>query len=286
LYQGGERRGNSQVSSFGARRFYTLEERREPIVGFNKKNLMKVALFVPCYIDQFYPKVAIATWQLLRRHGCEVTYPLGQTCCGQPLSNSGFSSWASGCNNHFAQIFEGCDYIVCPSGSCTLHIREHFSLKDESRSADIRSRTYELTEFLVDVLHVTHVEASFPYSVGLHISCHGQRGLKLCSMSELVESEFSKPATLLKMVKGLSLQMPVRKDECCGFGGTFCVFEEAVSVKMGKDRLRDHLQNDIEYITAVDSSCLMHLEGIIKRGNMEVQVIHIAEILNSVNSSS
>jgi L-lactate dehydrogenase complex protein LldE len=243
---------------------------------------MKVALFVPCYIDQFYPEVAIATLQLLKRLGCDVVYPANQTCCGQPLANSGFSGYTKGCNENFSRNFDGFDYIVCPSGSCTLHIRQHLVLDNENASAAIRGRVYELTEFLTDILKVTELDARFPYTVGLHISCHGQRGLGLCSMSEKVEPTFSKPVSLLKMVDGLRMEMPRRPDECCGFGGTFCVFEEAVSVKMGKDRLHDHMQNNVQYITAVDSSCLMHLDGILKRQKSDVRVIHIAEILNAV----
>lgn len=242
---------------------------------------MKVGLFIPCYIDLFYPLVGVATWQLLKKHGCEVIYPANQICCGQPLSNSGFSSLAEGCGEHFAGTFGSFDYVVCPSGSCTLHVKEHVVDKDAGNTASMRSRIFELTEFMTDVLEVTHVKASFPHSVGLHISCHGQRGLRLCSMTERIEAEFSKPAGLLKTVEGLKLQLPSRPDECCGFGGTFSVFEESVSVKMGKDRVVDHVQQGVEYITAVDSSCLMHLEGIIKRQNAGIQVIHIAEILNS-----
>lgn len=243
---------------------------------------MKVGLFIPCYIDQFYPQVGIATLQLLEKFGCYVSFPLNQTCCGQPMANSGFAALSKGCGKNFVANFMGFDYIVAPSGSCVLHIKEH--LKDETHQAEataIRNTIYELTEFLVDVLKVEQLAASFPYNVGLHNSCHGQRGLHLSSMSELVAPAFSKPEKLLSMVKGLSLTKPVRVDECCGFGGTFCVFEEAVSVKMGKDRIKEHAANDVDYITGADTSCLMHLEGILKRNGSKIKTIHIAEILNS-----
>ena len=134
---------------------------------------------------------------------------------------------------------------------------------------------------MTDILDVKDINSSFPHRVGLHQSCHGQRGLKLAQMSELVAPDFSKPRGLLQMVRGLELIDLDRKDECCGFGGTFCVSEEAVSVKMGKDRIADHLQYGAEYITANDMSCLMHLEGILKRQKSLTKVIHIAEILNA-----
>lgn len=242
---------------------------------------MRVGLFVPCYIDQFYPQVAIATMELLEKSGCEVVMPLNQTCCGQPMANSGFASLTKGCDVNFVNNFSNVDYIVSSSGSCVLHVKEHLHDKDESAVSFIKKHIYELTEFLTDVLQVKNIDASFPHKVGLHISCHGQRGLHVSSMSELVETPFSKPEKLLGMVKGLQLTLPVRPDECCGFGGTFCVFEEAVSVKMGKDRINEHLRNEVEVITAGDVSCLMHLEGILKRSGSKTRIMHIAEILNT-----
>jgi L-lactate dehydrogenase complex protein LldE len=145
----------------------------------------------------------------------------------------------------------------------------------------IRKRIYELTEFLTDVLKIEKLEARFAHKVGIHQSCHGQRGLKLSQMSELMAPPFSKPERLLKMVAGIELIELDRKDECCGFGGTFCVAEEAVSVKMGKDRVTDHLIHGAEYITGADMSCLMHMEGILRRQQSPVKVVHIAEILNA-----
>ena len=243
---------------------------------------MQVALFIPCYIDQFYPQVGIATLQLLEKLGCDVSFPLEQTCCGQPMANSGFASSSKGCDTNFVKNFDGFDYIVAPSGSCVLHVKEH--LQDEAhpeKAAHIRKNVYELTEFLTDVLKVEKLQARFPFKVGLHNSCHGQRGLHLSSMTETMTATFSKPEQLLNMVADIQVSKPIRSDECCGFGGTFCVFEEAVSVKMGKDRIAEHKDNDVEYITGGDTSCLMHLEGILKRQGSTVKTIHIAEILNS-----
>lgn len=243
---------------------------------------MTIGLFIPCYIDQFYPNVAIATLQLLEKFGCDVLFPKNQTCCGQPMANSGYEKLSQSCNELIVDNFDDCDYVVCPSGSCTLHVKDHLhSNKNESTAKEIRKKIYELTEFLTDVLHITNIEANFPFRVGMHQSCHGQRGLMVSSMSELVAPSFSKPGQLLNMVKNIEVVNLDRNDECCGFGGTFCVVEEAVSVKMGKDRVADHLRHKVDVITGVDMSCLMHMEGILKRQNSNVKVMHIAEILNN-----
>jgi L-lactate dehydrogenase complex protein LldE len=235
---------------------------------------MRVALFVPCYIDQFYPQVAVASLELLEKLGCEVIVPIEQTCCGQPMANSGFASSTEGCDANFTQNFEGFDYIVGPSGSCVLHLKEHHPVEK------IRNSVYEICEFLTDVLKVSALSATFPHRVGLHQSCHGQRGLRLSSMSERNEKPFSKLQDLLSLVKGVEVVMPEREDECCGFGGTFCVTEEAVSVKMGQDRIKEHAANAVDYIVGADTSCLMHMEGILRRQGSKVQVKHIVEILN------
>ncbi|KGO84839.1 Fe-S oxidoreductase [Flavobacterium rivuli WB 3.3-2 = DSM 21788] len=243
---------------------------------------MKVGLFIPCYIDQLYPKVAVATLELMEKLGLDVYYPTRQTCCGQPLANSGYSHLTYDIDELFTHNFESCDYVVSPSGSCTLHIKEHLhSYKNIGSAQHIKKHIYELVEFLTDVIKVENLKATFPYRVGLHQSCHGQRGLRLASMTERVEVSFSKPKHLLSMVNGLKLIDLTREDECCGFGGTFCVTEEAVSVRMGQDRVADHLNHKAQYITAADMSCLMHMQGILKRQNSNVQVIHIAEILNA-----
>ncbi len=243
---------------------------------------MKVGLFIPCYVDQFYPEVAIATLELLEKLGCDVAYPLQQTCCGQPMANSGFEHLTNDCNTLFLNNFEEFDYIVCPSGSCVLHIKDHLHIKgNETGALEIRRKVYELVEFMTDVLKTTTLSARFPHKVGLHQSCHGQRGLNLSQMSELNAPAFSKPQQLLDLVQDLEIIALDRADECCGFGGTFCVSEEAVSVKMGQDRVADHERNQAEFITGADMSCLMHMEGILKRQGSQVRVKHIAEILNS-----
>lgn len=244
---------------------------------------MTVGLFIPCYVDQFYPNAAIATLQLLEKLGVDVVYPKKQTCCGQPMANSGFSHLTGGCDELFTEIFADFDYVVVPSGSCTLHIKDHLhSQKQPGESEALRTKVYELVEFLTDVLQVESLEANFPHKVGVHQSCHGLRGLHLSQMTELVAPPFSKPGKLLSMVNGLELVDLDRQDECCGFGGTFCVAEEAVSAKMGKDRVADHIKHGAEYITGADLSCLMHMEGILRRQKSNVKVVHIAEILNGI----
>lgn len=243
---------------------------------------MTVGLFIPCYVNQLYPQTAIATYQLLHKLGLDVKYPSEQTCCGQPMANSGFQHLTQGCDDLFVNNFSGFDYIVAPSASCVLHVKQHLHSHHHPGEAErIRGKVFELVEFLTDIMKVQKLEAHFPHRVGIHHSCHGLRGLYLSQMSELNAPPFSKPQTLLNMVQGLELIALDRQDECCGFGGTFCVTEEAVSVKMGKDRVTDHEKNGAEFITSSDMSCLMHLEGILHRNKSQVKVIHIAEILNS-----
>jgi L-lactate dehydrogenase complex protein LldE len=242
---------------------------------------MKIGLFVPCYIDQFYPGVAIATLELLERLGCAVSYPLAQTCCGQPLANAGFEKDAEGAMRLYVHNFASYDYVVTPSGSCALHVRDHYgSLEQTPPVAHVRERTYELCEFLVDVLGVREIRASFPFRVGLHSGCHGLRGLRLGQASELNGPAYDKVRSLLERVDGIELIELDRTDECCGFGGSFAVTEETVSVRMGRDRLRDHQANGTEVITSADMSCLMHLDGLARRQKLPIRVAHVAEILN------
>ena len=243
---------------------------------------MNVGLFIPCYVNQFYPNAARATLELLRKSGVNVGYPTRQICCGQPMANSGFEHLAQDCNNTFIDNFAEFDYIVGPSASCILHLKDHLhSDTQEAKATEIRGKLYELVEFLTDVLKIESLNATFPHKVGLHHSCHGLRGLHLAQMSELNAPPFSKPEKLLGMVKDLEQVRLGRCDECCGFGGVFSVSEEAVSVKMGKDRVRDHTRSGAEYITSSDLSCLMHMEGILHRNKSNVKVIHISEILNA-----
>src|SRR5690349_15471596 len=163
---------------------------------------MKVALFIPCYVNQFYPAAARATLQLLEKLKVDVVYPPKQTCCGQPMANAGFEHLSQGCSDLFIENFSSFDFIVAPSASCVLHVKDHLaSTKEPGKAEQIRTRIYELAEFLTDVLKIEKLDAVFPHKVGLHHSCHGLRGLHLSHMSELNAPSFSKPQQLLNMVR-------------------------------------------------------------------------------------
>ena len=243
---------------------------------------MRVGLFIPCYIDAFYPEVGVATLELLERFGMSVEYPTDQTCCGQPMTNSGCHRESAATEALFVRNFTGFDYVVAPSGSCVHQVR--FNLDAIEQTAEVkrvRETTFELVEFLHDVLKVDAFPwAEFPHRVGYHNSCNTLRGLNHARPSELHEPFFSKPLDLLSKVKGITFVEPARPDECCGFGGTFSVFEPTVSVKMGHDKVRDHAQAGADYIVSADSSCLMHQQGCAERMGVALKYIHIAQILN------
>jgi L-lactate dehydrogenase complex protein LldE len=247
---------------------------------------VKVALFVPCFVDSFFPEIGIATLELLERLGVEVEYPLDQTCCGQPIANSGCQDDAAPVEALFVKNFAGYEYIVTPSGSCTHHIRHHFdAIPQTDEVTQVRERTFELVEFLHDILKVDAFPwAEFEHKVGLHNSCGTLRGLRHASMSELGEPFFSKPVALLSKVQGIEFVAPSRPDECCGFGGTFSIFEEPVSAKMGYDKVTDHKNAGAEYIVSADMSCLMHQKGCAERLGLDIKFIHIAQILNGARA--
>jgi L-lactate dehydrogenase complex protein LldE len=242
---------------------------------------MRIGLFIPCYIDQFYPQVGMATVEVLERQGVEIDFPTEQTCCGQPLANTGCLDEARPLAERFVRIFEKYEYVVCPSGSCVSMVRHHYDqfFPHDATFEKFRHRVYELCEFLTDVLHVERIEGKFPHRVGLHQSCHGLRELRSGRASELVGEPFSKARRLLESLEGIEFSLLTRPDECCGFGGTFAVAEEAVSCMMGRDRLFDHERAGTEVLTALDMSCLMHLDGLIRRDGKPMRVMHIAEIL-------
>lgn len=247
------------------------------------RELGRTALFIPCYIDQLYPQVGIATVALLERLGVTLEYPREQTCCGQPMLNAGFVAEARPVAVKFAQLFESYDYVVCPSGSCTSMVRNHYHelLEGHFHGRSLDGRVFELCEFIHDVLGVRDVGARFPHRVGLHHGCHGLRELRLARSTERMDPEHDKVRALLEHVDRIELVEIKRPQECCGFGGLFAVAEEAVSVRMGLDRIADHEQAGAEYITSADMSCLMHMEGLITREKKPMKVLHIAELLNS-----
>lgn len=240
-----------------------------------------VGLFIPCYVDQFFPQVGLATVEILERLNVSVDFPREQTCCGQPMANTGCTSAAEPLARRFVEIFRNYEAVVCPSGSCVAMVRQHYHeyFHDDPDYERVRSRTFELCEYLTDVLKISGLPGRFPHRVGLHQSCHGLRELRLGQSSEIVGASFSKARQLLESLDGIEIVDLKRADECCGFGGTFAVSEEAVSCMMGRDRIADHLQAGAEVLTANDMSCLMHLDGLIRRDGKPLRVMHIAEIL-------
>lgn len=244
-------------------------------------HFMRVGLFVPCYVDQFYPDVAMATVEILERCGVEVEFPREQTCCGQPMANTGCRQETRPLAQKFLKVFRDYPYIVCPSGSCVAMVRHQYRdyLAGEAGFEELVANTYELCEFLVDVLKRDEFTGSFPYRVGIHQSCHALRGLRLASSSELVAPMYSKMRVLLEKLDGIEFSELERPDECCGFGGTFAINEEAVSCQMGLDRIADHQRAGTQVLTAPDMSCLMHMDGLLRRQGSEMRIMHIAQIL-------
>lgn len=244
---------------------------------------MRVGLMVPCYIDVLYPQVGVATLQLLEKLGVEVDYPFDQTCCGQPMANSGAYKEAKATEELFVRNFAGYDHVVAPSGSCVHHLRNKFAAaEDTPERRHVSANVWDLPEFLLDVLEVEEFPwAEFPHDVALHVSCSAIRGLGQQSMSERPNDPwFSKPRRLLEKVSGLSILDIDRPDECCGFGGTFSVTEEAVSAAMGKDKLARIGATGVRYVVSGDMSCLMHLQGGAHRGHEDYQFLHLAQLLN------
>jgi L-lactate dehydrogenase complex protein LldE len=241
---------------------------------------VRVALFVPCYVDQLRPQVARATLTLLERLGVAVEFPLAQTCCGQPMANAGCERDALATYRHYVDVFAGYDYVVSPSGSCVYHVRRHYDALEQTAAVrHVRERTTELCDFLVNVLHAPPLGAAFPHTVGLHVGCHMRRGLRLAPASELTPAPGGVLRDLLLQVRGLVLVEPDHADECCGFGGTFAVTEDAVSARMGQDRVAAHQRLGVEVIASGDVSCLLHLEGVIRRQGLAIRTVHVAEIL-------
>ena len=241
---------------------------------------MTVALFAPCYVDQFYPGVAVASLRLLEALGLRVAVPDGAPCCGQPTANAGFP--ARRAEAAFERTFEPYDTIVTPSGSCAGHLRSHV------RGAG--QRTVELCAFLHDTIGLDRVAAlgaRWDARVGVHIGCHALRGLGLATSTERGPDADGPTGTLrddtvralLATVAGLEVVPLDRPDECCGFGGTFAVAEPAVSVAMGHARLADHLRHGAEAIVSTDVSCAMHLEGLARRQGRALPFLHVAEAL-------
>jgi L-lactate dehydrogenase complex protein LldE len=243
---------------------------------------MKIGLFVPCYVNAIYPDVGIATYKLLDYLGLDVHYPAEQTCCGQPMANAGFGKEARDLMMKFEKIFKQYDYVVAPSASCAAFVKyNYWSLAPDDYEPETNEKIYDVCEFIHDFVKPATLPGRFPHKVSIHNSCHGVRELRLSSASELNVVRYSKIKNLLSMVEGVEIFEPAKVDECCGFGGMFAVEEPAVSVCMGEDKVNNHLATGAEYITGADSSCLMHLQGIVARKKLPIKFIHVVQILAS-----
>ncbi|AVT48839.1 (Fe-S)-binding protein [Shewanella baltica] len=245
---------------------------------------MKIALFIPCLVNQMMPEVAIATLELLEKLGHQVILPAGQTCCGQPMTNSGCFDAARSTTLKLLNAFKGveCDAIVCPAASCLVAAKENFHEFDSSPEAQaVINKLYELTEFLHDIAPIPAFTKPFAHKISLQLSCHGIRMLNLATPSEQMGPRFNKVEAVLANIAGIDIVYPDRRDECCGFGGTFAVDEGAVSAKMGKDKAQAHAATGAEYVVGFDPSCLLHLDGMIRRQQLPIEIRHIAQVLNA-----
>jgi L-lactate dehydrogenase complex protein LldE len=224
-----------------------------------------------------FPDTPKAVVTVLERMGCTVDFPMAQTCCGQMFTNTGYYDAAVPAVRSYVQAFEGYDYIVAPSGSCAGSVRHQHPMlarhaKDDGLVAavdEVVTRTYDFSEFLIDVLGVTDVGSYFPHKVTYHPTCHSVRVAKVGD----------RPMRLLKAVRGIEVLDLPDADQCCGFGGTFSVKNPDVSVAMGTDKARHVLETGAEYLVTGDNACLMHIGGLLHRQKAPVKPIHLAQIL-------
>jgi L-lactate dehydrogenase complex protein LldE len=242
---------------------------------------MKVALFIPCFVDQLMPEVGLDTARVLRRIGCEINFPEEQTCCGQPAFNAGYWNDARPLAERFVRVFRSAEAVVCPSGSCTTMVRNFYpellagtKLQEEAR--ELGKRVFEFSEFLVKVAQRTDLGARFPHRVAYHDACHALRELRLKQ----------EPRELLRQVQGLELVEMQYSEDCCGFGGTFATKFNMISAAMGEAKAASAAAIQAEYVTSTDPSCLMHLAGILQRQNSKVRTLHLASILARTEAAS
>jgi L-lactate dehydrogenase complex protein LldE len=237
---------------------------------------MNVQIFIPCFVDQLYPDTAFNMIKVLEKAGCTVSYNASQTCCGQPAFNAGFWSEAKSVCTKFLKDFRGTDLIVAPSASCVGFVRNYYGKLFENSSlhhdvADIGKRIFEFSEFLVDVLKVDDFGAVLNAKATYHDSC---AGLRECRIKQ-------EPRKLLEGVKGLQITEMNDVETCCGFGGTFAVKFEAISIGMAEQKVENAIATGAEYIISTDLSCLMHLQGYINHKEYKIKTLHIADVLAS-----
>ncbi len=237
---------------------------------------MKIQLFIPCFIDQLYPQTAFNMVKVLEKAGCEVIYNSNQTCCGQPAFNAGFCDEAKAVAAKFLKDFDSVDYVVAPSASCVGFIRNYYpGLFDNgslhNKMKDLVKRTYEFSEFLLNILKMEDFGASLHAKATYHDSC---AALRECKIKE-------GPRRLLSHVKGLELIEMNDVETCCGFGGTFSVKFEPISVAMADQKINNVLQTGASCIISTDMSCMMQLAGIIKTKELPIETFHLADVLAS-----
>lgn len=236
---------------------------------------MKVSLFITCLIDQLFPQVGVDMVTVLRRLGVKVDFPEAQTCCGQPAFNSGYRTEARALAERFIDVFADSEYIVAPSGSCTSMVKVFYPdlFEDDpakrERAHQLAARTFEFSEFVVNVLKVEDVGAQFHGRVALHQSCHLLRELN-------VRSE---PLKLLRAVKGIELVELERSDACCGFGGLFAIKYAQISGSILQEKIDYIKRSGADIIVASDMGCLMHIDGGLSRQQVPIRTMHLAEVL-------
>jgi L-lactate dehydrogenase complex protein LldE len=242
--------------------------------------MKKVALFIPCFIDSIYPNVALATKKILEELGFDVDYPENQTCCGQPLYNSGFKDDARDLSNRFYEIFKDYDYIVAPSASCISMVKVHYKeLLEQNMYENISKKSFEICEFLHDIVKLDHTDISFPHTISIHKSCHGLRELNLSTPSEVNLAYQDKIQNLLTLIKDITILPMYKEQECCGFGGTFSINEPELSIHMAKDKISNFIDTKAEYFVGYDNSCMMHLKSVSDFDGDDIKYIHVVEIL-------
>ena len=237
---------------------------------------MNVHVFIPCFIDQLYPTAGFNTIKVLEKAGCIVTYNPDQTCCGQPAFNAGYWGESREVCNKFINDFSGAEHIVVPSASCAGFIKNYYSkiydnASNQKDTKGFQEKVYELSDFLVNILKVEDLGAQFEGVATYHDSCAALRECKIKS----------EPRKLLEKVKGLKLIELQENETCCGFGGTFAVKFEGISVAMGEQKVQNIVNTKADYLISTDLSCLMHIGGVMEKKALSVKSLHLADVLAS-----
>lgn len=233
---------------------------------------MTVSLFIPCFVDQLFPETAFNMLKVLKKFGCSVNYNPQQTCCGQPAFNAGFWDDCRPVATKFIKDFADAEYIVAPSGSCTGFVRNYYNkILDEQQYLPLilHEKIFEFSEFLTEVLHVQDTGATMKGIATYHDACGA---LRECKIKEA-------PRQLLTHVRELELRESTDSEVCCGFGGTFSVKFEAISIAMGEQKILNAIETGADFIISTDWSCLMHLDGYIRKHNHKIKALHIADVL-------